>query len=216
MVAAPSKPFVGWGTGFFYFDNDGLLDMLVANGHVYPQMELVQGPGQLGFRQHFLLHRNLGNGKFAEVAKEAGLESVPLRSRRGIAFGDLNNDGLIDAVVTSLGDLPSILMNTSKNSNRRLTVRLVQDPPNTESIGARLTLKTTGRSLIREVEAGGSYLSQNDLRLHFGLGADENITAAEVRWRDGSTETIKGLEFDKIITIAKKKGIVRVENYRSP
>jgi hypothetical protein len=216
MVAAPSKPFVGWGTGFFDFDNDGLLDMLVANGHVYPQMELVQGPGQLGFRQHFLLHRNLGNGKFAEVAKEAGLESVPLRSRRGIAFGDLNNDGLIDAVVTSLGDLPSILMNTSRNSNRRLTVRLVQDPPNTESIGARLTLKTTGRSLIREVEAGGSYLSQNDLRLHFGLGADENITAAEVRWSDGSTEKITGLEFDKIITIAKKKGIVRVENYRSP
>ena len=214
MVAAPSKPYVGWGTGFFDFDNDGLLDVLVANGHVYPQMELVQGPGQLGFRQHFLLHRNQGNGKFAEVAKEAGLHALPLRSRRGIAFGDLNNDGLVDAVVTSLGDLPSVLLNTTKNGNRRLTVRLSQTPPNGEAIGSRITLKTSSRSLIREVEAGGSYLSQNDLRLHFGLGTDEKIEYAEVRWSDGSVEKLTGLVPGKYFTVGKGKGVVRSEDFR--
>jgi hypothetical protein len=214
ILALSSKPYVGWGAGFFDFDNDGLLDIFIANGHVYPQMELVQGPGQLGFRQHFLLHRNLGNGTFAEISKAAGLHAVPLRSRRGAAFGDLNNDGAIDVVVTSLGDVPSVLLNTTKNANRRVVIRLVQQEPNAEAIGTRVTLRTKTRTLIREVEAGGSYLSQNDLRLHFGLGSEEEIENVEIRWTDGTTQKVSGLAADKLFTIVKSKGISLTENFR--
>jgi hypothetical protein len=214
ILALSSKPYVGWGAGFFDFDNDGLLDIFIANGHVYPQMELVQGPGQLGFRQHFLLHRNLGNGTFAEISKAAGLHAVPLRSRRGAAFGDLNNDGAIDVVVTSLGDVPSVLLNTTKNANRRVVIRLVQQEPNAEAIGTRVTLRTKTRTLIREVEAGGSYLSQNDLRLHFGLGSDDEIENVEIRWTDGTTQKVSGLAADKLFTIVKSKGISLTENFR--
>ncbi|MDI1240842.1 MAG: CRTAC1 family protein [bacterium] len=214
-VGVVSKPFVGWGAGFFDFDNDGFLDLLVANGHVYPQMELAQAPGYLGFRQHFLLHRNLGNGTFEEVSKESGLPEVPVRSRRGMAFGDINNDGLIDAVVTSVGDLPTVLLNTTRNRNLSLTVCLKQPEKNRDSIGARLTLKTSSsRVLMREVEAGSSYLSQNDLRLHFGLGSKETVDQAEVRWSDGSKESVSGLVAGKIVTILKGKGIVKTEDLR--
>lgn len=214
-VGAVSKPFVGWGAGFFDFDNDGFLDLLIANGHVYPQMELAQAPGYLGFRQHFLLHRNLGDGTFEEVSKEAGLHDVPLRSRRGMAFGDINNDGLIDAVVTSVSDLPSVLLNTTRNRNRSLIVCLKQPEKNRDSIGARLTLRTSSsRILMREVEAGSSYLSQNDLRLHFGLGANEAIDHAEVRWSDGSKESVSGLVAGRIFTLLKGKGIVKTEDQR--
>jgi len=214
-VGAVSKPFVGWGAGFFDFDNDGFLDLLVANGHVYPQMELAQAPGYLGYRQHFLLHRNLGSATFEEISKEAGLHDVALRSRRGLAFGDINNDGLIDAVVTSVGDLPSVLLNTTRNRNRGVIVRLVQADKNRYSIGARLTLKTSlSRLLMREVEAGSSYLSQNDLRLHFGLGTNETIDHAEVRWSDGSKENVSGLVAGKNFTILKGRGIVEIEDQR--
>ena len=214
MVGTPSKPYVGWGTGLIDLDNDGDLDIFVVNGHVYPQMEIAQGAGQLGFRQHFLLHRNEGNSKFTEISKDANLREVPLRSRRGAAFGDLNNDGLIDVVVTSLGDLPSVLLNRTSNSNRRLTIKLIQPGKNAEAIGARVTIKAGSRTLIREVEAGGSYLSQNDLRLHFGLGADEKIGEVTVRWSDGTEEKISGISADKITTVEKKKGVIRTESYR--
>jgi hypothetical protein len=215
-IGAISKPYVGWGTGFVDFDNDGWQDILVANGHVYPQMELAQSPGYLGFRQHFLLHRNLGNGKFDEIAAAAGLQKVTLRSQRGVAFGDLNNDGLVDAVVTSVGDLPSVLLNTTQNKNRSVSIRLLQPEKNRYAIGSRVTVKTRNRSQMREVESGSSYLSQNDLSLHFGLGLDEKIDSIEVRWSDGSTEKVAGVEPGKIFTIQKGKGVVEAKNYRRP
>ncbi len=120
-VGAVSVPYVGWGTGFVDFDNDGWLDLLVVNGHVYPQMELVKSETvQMGLRQPFLLHRNLGNGKFDDISKVSGLRDLPMFSSRGAAFGDLNNDGLIDVVITNLGDKPMVLLNTSKNDNQRI------------------------------------------------------------------------------------------------
>ncbi|HEX8734599.1 MAG TPA: CRTAC1 family protein [Pyrinomonadaceae bacterium] len=205
-LGAPSVPYVGWGTGFFDFDNDGWLDLLVLNGHVYPQIEFAKSESQQGFRQHFLLHRNLGDGTFAEISKEAGLRGLPLQARRGAAFGDLNNDGLIDAVVTNLGEAPTVLLNTSKNQNRFVTFKLVQAKTNREAVGARVTLKTDKRSMIREVEAGGSYLSQNDLRLHFGLGNAEKIEEAEIRWSDGTTQKLEKFEPNRIIIVTQTKG----------
>ena len=141
-VGAVSIPYVGWGAGFEDLDNDGLLDLLVLNGHVYPQIELAKSVTQMGFRQHFLLHRNLGNGTFEEVSDAAGLRKLPLRSRRGAAFGDLNNDGLVDVVVTNLGDVPTVLLNTSESTNRSVTLKLVQAKANRDAIGAtRVSLK---------------------------------------------------------------------------
>lgn len=214
-VAQPAKPFVGWGTSFVDFDNDGLLDLLIVNGHVYPQMELAKTDTRVGFRQPFLLQRNLGNGKFEDISKASGLRNIPMFSSRGAAFGDLNNDGLVDVVVTNLGDKPTILLNTTKNENRGVTFRLIQNGKNRDAIGSRVTLRTDKSSMIQEVQAGGSYLSQNDLRLHFGLGNNEKIESAEVRWSDGTTEQINRLQAGLIVTVSQGKGILTTTGFRS-
>lgn len=213
-VGQPGKPYVGWGTGFVDFDNDGWLDLLVVNGHVYPQIEFAKSETQEGFRQHFLLHRNLGNGKFSDETESSGLKNLPLLSRRGAAFGDLNNDGLIDAVVTNLGEKPTVLLNTSENKNQKVSFRLIQTGKNKDAVGARLTLKTDKRAMFQEVEAGASYLSQNDFRLHFGLGSGEKIESVEVRWSDGKIEKISGVRADQMLTILQGKGITNSENFR--
>jgi hypothetical protein len=213
-VGAVSIPYVGWGTGFVDFDNDGWLDLLVLNGHVYPQIEFAQSKTQMGFRQHFLLHRNLGDGSFEDVTESAGLKSLPLQSRRGAAFGDLNNDGLVDVVVTNLGEVPTVLLNTTVSDNQSVTLKLVQQKTNRDAVGARATLKTNKRSMIQEVEAGASYLSQNDFRLHFGLGNGEQIESVEVRWSDGTIEKISGVEPNRIVTISQGKGISKSAAFR--
>jgi enediyne biosynthesis protein E4 len=214
-VGAPSMPYVGWGTSFEDFDNDGFLDLFVVNGHVYPQIEFAQTSTQMGFRQHFLLHRNLGDGTFAEITEESGLRKLPLLSRRGAAFGDLNNDGLIDVVVTNLGEVPTVLLNSTANQNRRVTLKLLQDGINHDAVGARATLKINGQNLMREVQAGASYLSQNDLRLHFGIGKNDKIEKTEIRWSDGTTENVTGVLAGKIVTITKGKGVTRTEDYKN-
>ena len=213
-VGAPSVPFVGWGTGFIDFDNDGLLDLFVVNGHVYPQVDFIKSQTQLGFRQHSLLHRNLGDGTFEEISKSAGLQELPLYSGRGAAFGDLNNDGLVDVVVTNVGDVPTVLLNATENKNQSVTLSLAQQRSNSFSVGARAILRTNKRTMMRNVEAGSSYLSQNDFRLHFGLGSDEKIESLEIRWSDGETEKVSGVLPGKISTIVKGKAITAAENYR--
>ena len=213
-VGTPSVPYVGWGTGFFDFDNDGLLDLLVVNGHVYPQVDFIAGESQLGFRQHFLLHRNLGDGTFEDATAQARLREIAPKSARGAAFGDLNNDGLVDVIVTNVGDVPSVLLNATSNKNQSVTLKLIETKTNHFSVGARVVLKTDKRTMMRNVEAGASYLSQNDLRLHFGLGAAEKIESVDVRWSDGQSERVAGVEAGKIITIQKGSGIVKAENYR--
>ena len=206
-IGQPSRPYVGWGTSFVDFDNDGWLDLLVANGHVYPQLEVSQGQYQVGYRQHFLLFRNLGTGTFEEISKDAGLHSLPLASRRGAAFGDLNNDGRVDVIVVNLGEAPTVLLNTSENRNQSVTFKLTQAKGNREAIGARLTVRTTTHSYIQEVQAGASYFSQNDLRLHFGLGTQEKIEGVQVRWSGGETENVLGAMTNRMITITQGKGI---------
>jgi hypothetical protein len=213
-VAQPARPFVGWGTSFVDFDNDGLLDILVVNGHVYPQMELVKTEAAPGFRQPMLLHQNLGNGKFADVSVTSGVRSFPLFSSRGAAFGDLNNDGLVDVIVANLGDRPIVLLNSSKNGNQRLIVRLIEARKNRDAIGARVTLSTDKRRLIQEVQAGSSYISQNDIRLHFGFGAAEKIVSVEIRWSDGKIERIAGVDTNRIVTIEQGKGVVKSAGFR--
>jgi len=214
-VAAPSVPFVGWGTGFFDFDNDGWLDIFVLNGHVYPQIEFAQSKTQLGFRQHFLLHRNLGNGTFSDETESSGLKNLTLLSRRGAAFGDLNNDGKIDVVVTNLGAVPTVLLNTTANENQSVSLKLTQKGVNRDAIGARVILKTNKRTMTQSVEAGASYLSQNDFRLHFGFPVNEKIESLEIRWSEGKTETVAGVLPNKLNFITQDKGVTETQNFRN-
>jgi hypothetical protein len=204
-VGQPSYPYVGWGTSFFDMDNDTWLDIFVANGHVYPQVDSIEvGPR---FREPMLLHRNNRDGTFDEVSKEAGLQSIPLKSRRGAAFGDIFNTGNIDIVVLNVGEPPSILLNTNHDGFHRVLFKLVGTKSNRAAIGARVTIRSAGVKQFSEVRGGGSYLSQNDLRLHFGLGTATKIDSVEVRWPNGIVETLQNVAADAIYSIVEGAGI---------
>jgi hypothetical protein len=204
-LGQPSLPLVGWGTSFFDMDNDGWLDLFAANGHVYPQMDNVKGSA--AYAEPMLLHRNLRNGTFEEVSQGAGLADMPLKSRRGAAFGDIANNGNIDIVVLNVGEPPSLLLNTNKISNHHVLFSLIGTKSNRAAIGARVTIRAAGMTQFDEVRGGGSYLSQNDLRLHFGLGSATKIDLVEVRWPTGKTKTFKDVAGDKIYTIVEGSGI---------
>ena len=206
-VAPISTPFVGWGTGFFDYDNDGWPDLIGVNGHVYPQMENVSVGTT--YRQRLLLFHNLQNGTFEEVAERSGEAlSVP-RVSRGLALGDIDNDGYIDVVINNLDGKPTILHNNGASGNNWITIKTVGRGMNLDAIGARV--KVVSGDLVQwdEVHAGGSYLSSNDPRLHFGLGKRAKVDLIEVHWPDGKVETIKDMAANLFVTIAEEKGIVR-------
>ncbi|HZM09351.1 MAG TPA: CRTAC1 family protein, partial [Candidatus Limnocylindrales bacterium] len=161
-LGQPTFRWVKWGTGFVDFDNDGLQDILVASGHIYTAID--QLPGEPAFREPMILFRNTGQLKFDDVSDTSGVNDEPLQSRRGIAFGDLNNDGNIDAVVFNVNGPPSILINDTRNSNHRVMFRLVGTTSNRAAIGARVTITAGGVTQLREVKGGNSYISQSDLR----------------------------------------------------
>jgi hypothetical protein len=162
--------------------------------------------GSAAYTEPMLLHRNLRDGTFEEVSKPAGIADIPLKSRRGAAFGDIANNGNIDVVVLNVGEPPSLLLNGNKNPNHRVLFRLVGTKSNRAAIGARVTIHTGTITQFDEVRSGGSYLSQNDLRLHFGLGAAAKIDLVEVRWPTGKTETFKDVAADKIYAITEGQG----------
>ena len=200
-----SLPLVGWGTTFFDMDNDGWLDLFVDSGHVYPQMDEVRGSA--AYAEPLLLHRNVRNGTFEEVSKPAGLADMPLKSRRGAAFGDIANNGNVDIVVLNVGEPPSLFLNTNTGLNHRILFKLIGTKSNRAAIGARVTIHAGGMTQFDEVRSGASYLSQNDLRLHFGLGSASRIDLVEVRWPAGKTESFKDVAADKIYTITEGQGI---------
>ena len=204
-VGRPGYPYVGWGTAFFDMDNDTWLDLFVANGHVYPQIDtLKDGPR---FREPLLLHRNNRDGSFDEVSKEAGLAALPAHSRRGAAFGDVFNTGNIDVLLLNVGEPPSLLKNMNADGYHRVLFNLVGTKSNRAAIGARVAIRSGGVRQFSEVRGGGSYLSQNDLRLHFGLGAVTKMESVEVRWPNGNVESLTDVAGDYIYTIVEGKGI---------
>jgi hypothetical protein len=204
-IGQPSLPYLGWGTKFFDMDNDGWLDVFVACGHVYPQMDAVKGSA--AYTEPLLLHRNLRNGTFEEVTKGAGLADIALHSRRGAAFGDIANNGNIDVVVLNVGEPPSLFMNMNNSPNHRVLFKLAGTKSNRAAIGARVTVHAGGLTQFDEVRGGASYLSQNDLRLHFGLGSAAKMESVEVRWPSGKVEMLKDVAADKIYTIVEGQGI---------
>lgn len=211
-IAQVSRPYVGWGTGFFDLDNDTWLDLLVVNGHVYPQMDQVSSG--LGYLQQKLLHINQGDGTFCDASSLAGPALLEKRSSRGAAFGDLDNDGHVDIVVGDLDGAPSILHNAGGDGNHWITLELSATEGSPLAIGALIKVKTGVVVQTEEIRSGGSYLSQNDLRVHFGLGSVSKVDSVEIRWPSGRTETIKDVAVDKFYAILQGSGIVPYQRIR--
>jgi hypothetical protein len=205
--------FLGWGCGFFDMDNDGWPDILICNGHVYPEVEQLKT--EAGYPQQKLLYKNQRNGHFDDVSMQAGPGiTVPVASR-GCAFGDFDNDGDIDVVVNTVNDYPQLLRCDSASGHNWIKVRTIGTKSNRSGIGARLRCVThppdepKPHQQIDEVRSGGSYISQNDLRVHFGLGKAEKVDVLEIRWPSGQIDTLKDVKPNQLIYVREGEGIVR-------
>ncbi|MCU1267827.1 MAG: ASPIC/UnbV [Acidobacteria bacterium] len=206
-VAAVSLPYVGWGTKFFDYDNDGWVDLFVVNGHVYPQLP--------SYRQRNLVHKNNRDGTFTEVAAQLGAPFLEKGVGRGAVFGDLDNDGDVDIVINNLDGGPQLLRNDGGNTNNSVVIKTVGVKSNRDGIGARVKIVAGDLSQIDEVRSGDSYLSQSDLRLHFGLEKRTKIDLIEVRWPSGVVDKITDASVNKILTIKEGQGLVQKKDFKS-
>lgn len=204
-TGASSLPYVGWGTAFLDYDNDGWEDLVVVNGHVYPQLDGARLGASAGYRQRKLLYRNLGDGTFEEVAERGGPAFLEQRVSRGLAMGDLDNDGRVDLVINDLDGSPTVLRNEA-DGGRWLQVRLEGAGRNTDAIGSVIQVKAGGRSQIRNIRSGTSYLSQDDFRQHFGLGDAATVDSVVVTWPDGSTTERENVAADQLLLVEQAAG----------
>lgn len=210
--------FLGWGCGFLDFDNDGWPDILICNGHVYPEVEQLKT--EAGYPQRKLLYRNSRNGHFADVSFQAGTGISDPAPCRGCAFGDFDNDGDIDVVVNTVNDYPQLLRCDSILDNNWIKIRTIGTKSNRSGIGARLICTThpSGESKphqqIDEVRSGGSYISQNELRIHFGLGKAEKVNVLEIRWPSGHVDTLKDIKPNQLIFVKEGKASAGPSNFR--
>jgi enediyne biosynthesis protein E4 len=209
--------FLGWGCGFFDMDNDGWPDILICNGHVYPEVEQLRT--EAGYAQRKLLYKNLRNGHFEDISFQAGSGISDPSTSRGAAFGDFDNDGDIDVVINTVNDFPQLLRCDSKLGNNWIKVRTIGTKSNRSGIGARLTCITqvAGESKphrqIDEVRSGGGYFSQSDLRVHFGLGRADKVDSLEIRWPSGQVDTLKDIKANQVIFVQEGKGIARTMQF---
>jgi len=209
--------YLGWGCGFFDFDNDGWADILICNGHVYPEVEQLKT--EAGYVQRKLLYRNLRNGKFEEVTDMAGPGITTPVAGRGCAFGDFDNDGDIDMVVNTVNGPPQLLRCDSSSGNNWIKVKAIGTKSNRSGIGARVTCIATFRGetkphrQIDEVRSGGGYFSQGDLRVHFGLGKANKVDVLEVRWPSGQVDTMKDVAVNQVVFVKEGAGIVRTGKF---
>jgi enediyne biosynthesis protein E4 len=211
--------YLGWGCGFFDMDNDGWPDILLCNGHVYPEVEQLKT--EAGYAQRKLLYKNLRNGHFADISLQAGPGISEPSASRGAAFGDFDNDGDIDVVVNTVNDYPQLLRCDSKLHNNWIKVRTIGTKSNRSGIGARLTcvMHLPGESKphqqIDEVRSGGGYFSQNDLRVHFGLGKAEKVDSLEIRWPSGQVDTLKDIKANQLIYVKEGGEITRSVQFQN-
>lgn len=199
-IGEPTVPYLGWATFFLDYDNDGHLDLFCVNGHVYPD---VDGKIKETFRQPLQLFRNLGNGKFREVSTEAGLLALPPQSARGGSFADFDNDGDLDVVVLVMDGKPMLLENVNGNRGNWLRVELTGTKCNRMGVGARVKVTAGGLVQYATVRAGGSYLSSNDPRLHFGVGSATQAEI-EVAWPGGGIEKVAGVKPNQAVHIRQR------------
>lgn len=205
-TAPSSLPYVGWGTAFFDYDNDGWPDLIVVNGHVYPQLDNARLGASAPYRQRRLLYRNLGrdaNGKvrFEEVAERYGPVLGELRVSRGLALGDLDDDGRLDLVINDLDGSPQVLHNQIAERGHWLTVALAGRPPLTDALGAVITVHVGKTLQSQVVRSGTSYISQDDMRQHFGLASATRVDRIEVLWPDGTTTVRENIAADQVLGI---------------
>ena len=204
-VGPVTRPYVGFGVVFFDYDNDSRLDIAIVNGNVMANVGQLRSRGK--FAQRKLLLRNAGE-RFVDVTKEAGpgfaLEGVG----RALAAGDVDNDGDLDLLVMNNGDRPNLLLNEGGNAANALLVQTTGTTTNRNGIGTRLTLTAGGQRQLREVQSGSSFLAQNDLRAHFGLGRAARAERLEIRWPDGASEVVEDLPVNHIVAVRQGKGIV--------
>ncbi len=205
--------YLGWGCGFFDMDNDGWPDILICNGHVYPEVEQLRT--EAGYPQQKILYRNLRTGHFEDVSSQGGAGIMTPVASRGAAFGDFDNDGDIDVVVNTVNDFPQLLRCDSRLENNWLKIKTIGTKSNRSGIGARLRCvthppgETKPHQQIDEVRSGGSYISQNDLRVHFGIGKAEKVELLEIRWPSGAVDTLKDVKPNQLIVVKEGEGIVR-------
>jgi hypothetical protein len=211
-IAASTTHYVSWGDAFLDFDNDGWIDLVMVNGHVYPQVD--SGEAGARYQEPGLLFLNLRNGKFKDISKLVGPALQVPRVSRGVATGDLFNDGRIDIVIENLKGGPTILQPQGGPSNHWISFELVGNKSNRLALNARV--RTTAGDLVQtgEVLSGGSYLSQNDLRIHFGLGGRERVDKVEIFWPTGKTETLTNLAADHFYEVKEGEGLVSAEKGR--
>ncbi len=195
---------LGWGVAFADFDLDGWLDLFLVNGHVYPEVEQLKS--EAGYKQRKVVYRNRGNGQFEDVTDALGEPVTLPKAGRGAAFADLDNDGDLDVVVNNVHDRADLYRSAAPSGRNWLLVRLVGTSSNRSAIGARVRATAGEAVQTQEVRGGGSYYAQNDLRVHFGLGAAARVDRLEVRWPNGLEETWSDVDANRIITLTEGKG----------
>ena len=204
-VGEPTVSYLGWGTFFLDYDNDGYKDLFAANGHVYPEVD-----GKLNretYREPLLLFHNLGHGKFREESQAAGLRQLPLHSARGAAYCDYDNDGDLDMAISNIDDRPQLFRNDGGNRKHWLEMRLIGTRSNRDAIGALVKIRAGNLVQWDRVRTGGSYISGNDLRLHFGLADNDVADRIEILWPSGALEKFEKVGSNQILTIDEGKGI---------
>src|SRR5215469_8442912 len=211
-VGLSSVPWVKWGDAFVDLDNDGWLDLIAVNGHVYPQVDSLSSGAR--YHEPKLLYMNQGDGTFCDGGDQAGAALSEPRVSRGLAVGDLFNDGNMDVVVEDLVGSPMILRNHGIEGRHWVSFELSGMKSNRLAIGAKLKLVAGGMTQTDEIHSGGSYLSQHDLRVHFGLGSATKIDSLEIHWPSGGSDTIKDLDADRFYAVLEGKGIVSREQIR--
>ena len=196
--------YLGWGTMFLDFDNDGWPDLILVNGHVYPEVDK-QHLGS-NYEEPRILYHNKGDGTFADISTSAGPGIVTPRSSRGLAIGDLWNDGKLSAVVSNMNETPSLLVNQVRTGYHWVAIKTEGVKSNRDGIGARIRVKSGSRIVVDEVRSGSSYISNNDRRVHFGLGTETRIDWVEIRWPSGLTERFEAPATDTILNLKEGLG----------
>ena len=210
-ISGPTRDILSFGGGFFDYDNDGWLDLFIANGHVYPEVE--QASPETRFKQVNSLFHNEGHGKFVETTKIAGSGFQTPYVGRGVAFADFDNDGFMDVVVGNNGDPPLLLHSSGGNGNHFLNFKLVGTKSNRDAMGARIRMLAGGISQTREIAGGGSYLSQSDLRANFGLGKANRAETVEVRWPSGQRQVFHDIEADKFYLLEESREQLSLQRF---
>ena len=214
-IGAVTLPYFKWAVEFFDYNNDGLLDLFVANGHLQENIALFSDST---YPQSDLIFRNTrrqdGTYHFTDASVEVGLAQLPKRVSRGAAFGDYDNDGDIDIFLNNSNQPATLLRNEGGNKNHWLTVQPIGTQSNASGMGTRIVVKAGGLSLLKEVRSGASYLSQSDSRVHFGLGKQTEIDTLEIYWQSGHTERFSNVKSNQILRIKEGHGIVDDQGIR--